>query len=1054
MMKIIFPLLIFIKCLSIFSQENLEIKNLKETLIKDKQLFEFNLNTINEEIRKDTIVLNQLTMENKGYLTDLRILKVSDKNLKVYNSLIQKKLFQPIDFLNKKTKKYSRSLNEQFNLNLLDNYFVENQTLYYYFVDSNYKASILKNIGLDSKNYKNFLKLDIKEVYSPKNITNNQFLYNLTGINNNYFTLTEKIDSLKAKIKKLNENLIENGQKKKLTIEEYKTKEIVTENKIKLIEQEIKNEIIAQENVKKYSCKSINGVDIYLGPVLEKSFRNGDIIREAKTPGEWSDFIKSKIPAYKYEGFDSKNSSKDLIYNYFAFSDKREIAPIGFHKLNILDFIYIEGQNVGEFKKITVDCYCSDGFSSEGWVPCPNCRTWTEDHRRNYKCTKCSKSGFEGRIFQPKTICTTCKGLKKYVTDECEFCEKKDLKLLIANDFSKFDDVVNDLDGDEELFYKCQFPFAKIKFDYKQVRIEDYGYYSSRKDEVINGNYRFILCKDRKNKVLASNTLDFQEIEIMNTFLDVTKFKNGDNIKYIEDNVEWELALRDGIPAYCYFNNDKSSRNCFYNVHTINDKRGLIPEGWRAITGQDIRYIEFIKGKKFDFSNKIIPLNRPLGYRDNFGKFQYYQSKYIEDEDKIPNINFKDPDFAKNGGYILCVKEKNLNNFLRTDQNLNQWDNNGANHWITISNRNKVNIDNHLKNSEIIEGFKNKTGNQIKNKRWSTQSSVNFEGERIADFYKFYNQDGQEVLKSIFETGWKDLFDKNNGKIEFVSIAADLYCDYAKCCGNLDYIYRYGQESTMDAWLLSRSEIDNKFKIDVKIIKVNIKNYSVEIIEDNLIPLNEITYYLSKTNEKVKFNFDVNSCNASDNPIDNFYLNNMTRLSWIDNKVNGAYWTENQTKAFKVLKDQINNLKTQNDIKTTNQISKNEDNPFGKDGFGSASTSGFGTDFAYGEGNEGSEGSEDNDGTTCSCIPTNLNTIINLLKNNVIVTRPTSATVKVGIKADGSISSISISGLGGSDISVERKIKEIILRTTFTSCNGKNRNSRSYTFPKIVLKYD
>jgi hypothetical protein len=198
----------------------------------------------------------------------------------------------------------------------------------------------------------------------------------------------------------------------------------------------------------------------------------------------------------------------------------------------------------------------------------------------------------------------------------------------------------------------------------------------------------------------------------------------------------------------------------------------------------------------------------------------------------------------------------------------------------------------------------------------------------------------------------------------------------------------------------------------------------------------------------------VNSCNASDNPIDNFYLNNMTRLSWIDNKVNGAYWTENQTKAFKVLKDQINNLKTQNDIKTTNQISKNEDNPFGKDGFGSASTSGFGTDFAYGEGNEGSEGSEGSDGTTCSCIPTNLNTIINLLKNNVIVTRPTSATVKVGIKADGSISSISISGLGGSDISVERKIKEIILRTTFTSCNGKNRNSRSYTFPKIVLKHD
>ena len=951
MMKIIFSLLIFVKCLSIFSQENLEIKNLKETLIKDKQLFAFNLNTINEEIRKDSIVLNQLTMENKGYLTDLRILKVSDKNLKVYNSLIQKKLFQPIDFLNKKTKKFSRSLNEQFNLNLLDNYFVENQTLYYYFVDSNYKASILKSIGLDSKNYKNFLRLDIKEVYSPKNMTSNQFLYNLTGINNNYFTLTEKIDSLKAKIKKLNENLIEKGQKKKLTIEEYKTKERVTENKIKLIEQEIKNEIIAQENLKKYPCKSINGVDIYLGPVLEKSFRNGDIIREARTPGEWSDFIKNKIPAYKYEGFDSQNSSKDLIYNYFAFSDKREIAPIGFHKINILDFVHLEGKEIGDSKKVILECYCKDGLE-EVYSTCQFCNHWTKKQREVNICSKCNnitrwKSGTKK--------CSTCNGTRKFTSDECINCKKNQI-ILIANDFTRLDSILK-IDGTSWWAYEFKSPLLKMKIDNdKKLKID--GGYLADKEEILNMGYSFIYCRDRINKISAKNSLRFGELEMMNSFLNVTQFKNGEPIKYIEDNVEWELAIRDGIAAYCYFNNDKTVKNCFYNVHAINDKRGLLPDGWRAITDYDVQYIEFIKNKRFEFSNKIIPLNRPLGYRDNFGKFQYYQSKYIEDEDKIPNINFKDPDFAKNGGYVLCVKEKNLNNFLITDQNLNQWDNNGANHWITISNRNIVNIDNHLKNSQIIEGFKNKTGNQIKNKRWSTQSSINFEGDRIADFYKFYNQDGQEVLKSIFETGWKELFDKNNGKIEFVSIAADLFCDYAQCCGNLDYIYRYGQESTMDAWLLSRTKIDNKFKIDVKIIKVNIKNYSVEIIEDNLIPLNEITYYLPKLNEKVKFNFDVNSCNATDNPIDNFYLNNMTRLSWIDNKVNGAYWTENQTKAFEVLKDQINS----SFLKKKIESNITGDNPFDKGGKGKTEEDNFGTDMHHDINSEnltGSNGSGD-----------------------------------------------------------------------------------------------
>lgn len=125
-----------------------------------------------------------------------------------------------------------------------------------------------------------------------------------------------------------------------------------------------------------------------------------------------------------------------------------------------------------------------------------------------------------------------------------------------------------------------------------------------------------------------------------------------------------------------------------------------------------------------------------------------------------------------------------------------------------------------------------------------------------------------------------------------------------------------------------------------------------------------------------------------------------------------------------------------------NSIGEGE-NPFGDRGLGDKSMQGFGSV---------SDNDDQGDGTICSCSPTNLNTIIALLKNNVIVTRPTSATVTIRIKADGSISSISISGLGGSDISVEKKIKEIISRTTFTPCNGKNRNSRSYTFLKIVLK--
>jgi hypothetical protein len=123
------------------------------------------------------------------------------------------------------------------------------------------------------------------------------------------------------------------------------------------------------------------------------------------------------------------------------------------------------------------------------------------------------------------------------------------------------------------------------------------------------------------------------------------------------------------------------------------------------------------------------------------------------------------------------------------------------------------------------------------------------------------------------------------------------------------------------------------------------------------------------------------------------------------------------------------------------------DNPFGTGGFGGKGTGGFGP--ATGPNDDGK-----GDGTTCSSTPTNLNSIINQLKNNVIVTKPTSAIVTIKIKADGSVSSVTVTGLGGAEASVERKIKEVISKSTCPPCNGKNKNSRTYTFSKIILKQD
>ncbi|MBM3451933.1 MAG: hypothetical protein FJX84_02195 [Bacteroidetes bacterium] len=120
------------------------------------------------------------------------------------------------------------------------------------------------------------------------------------------------------------------------------------------------------------------------------------------------------------------------------------------------------------------------------------------------------------------------------------------------------------------------------------------------------------------------------------------------------------------------------------------------------------------------------------------------------------------------------------------------------------------------------------------------------------------------------------------------------------------------------------------------------------------------------------------------------------------------------------------------------------DNPFGQ-GVGEKGSSVFGR----------ANGPDDqSDGTSCDNTPINLNTIINQLKKNVPVTKPTSATVTIKIKADGSVSSANVTGLGAAEASVERKIQEIVMKSQCTKCNGKNKNSRTYTFSKIVLKQE
>jgi uncharacterized protein (TIGR02145 family) len=87
----------------------------------------------------------------------------------------------------------------------------------------------------------------------------------------------------------------------------------------------------------------------------------------------------------------------------------------------------------------------------------------------------------------------------------------------------------------------------------------------------------------------------------MNENLSVFTFRNGDTIPEARTHEEWRNAGKEGKPAWCYYNNDKSNEGKFgklYNWYAVNDPRGLAPEGWHVANEKEWDYLgEYLGGK-------------------------------------------------------------------------------------------------------------------------------------------------------------------------------------------------------------------------------------------------------------------------------------------------------------------------------------------------------------------------------------------------------------------------------------------------------------------------
>jgi uncharacterized protein (TIGR02145 family) len=81
------------------------------------------------------------------------------------------------------------------------------------------------------------------------------------------------------------------------------------------------------------------GNQIWMQKNLENViFRNEEVINEVNSKEDWLKAGYAKEPAWCYYNFDAKNANLGKLYNYYAVSDPRNIAPVGWRVPSFEDY--------------------------------------------------------------------------------------------------------------------------------------------------------------------------------------------------------------------------------------------------------------------------------------------------------------------------------------------------------------------------------------------------------------------------------------------------------------------------------------------------------------------------------------------------------------------------------------------------------------------------------------------------------------------------------------------------------------------------------------------
>jgi uncharacterized protein (TIGR02145 family) len=120
-----------------------------------------------------------------------------------------------------------------------------------------------------------------------------------------------------------------------------------------------------------------------------ETFKNGDVIPEAKSDEEWERAGENNEPAWCYYDNDSENGKKyGKLYNHFAVSDTRGLCPTGWHVPSDEEWTRLEtflGDGGGEKLKRG----SAERFTWRKDIPCSNCASWSDEYKSKVACHQC-----------------------------------------------------------------------------------------------------------------------------------------------------------------------------------------------------------------------------------------------------------------------------------------------------------------------------------------------------------------------------------------------------------------------------------------------------------------------------------------------------------------------------------------------------------------------------------------------------------------------------------------------------------------------------------------